>query len=204
MVGGKIMNDKINERNTGRLTPSGFKRMMSKGRGKEPIGKTAYEYAYEILLERIGVQREDISTRATRWGEEHEEQAILTLENKINKAVIPGLHMVSEKPYNFIGGTPDGIIDNEIVVEVKCPENPINHYRNYKTGAQLYEEYMYQIQGYMFITGMQKALFISFDPRFKLEMQLVTISVNRDEDMINNILDRAVLINDFIENELKN
>jgi len=204
MVGGKIMNDKINERNTGRLTPSGFKRMMSKGRGKKPVGDTAYKYAYEILLERIGVFEEDFQTKEMRWGEEHEEQAILAIENKIDRAVIPGKHIVAPPPYNYIGGTPDGIIDNEIVVEVKCPFTPTNHYKNYKTGAQLYEDYMYQVQGYMFITGLEKALFVSYDPRFKPDMRLVTISVNRDEDMINNLLERAELINNFIEKELKN
>ncbi|XP_063232518.1 uncharacterized protein LOC134536644 [Bacillus rossius redtenbacheri] len=65
------------------------------------------------------VHPKDINTGAIRYGRMHESTAIKAYENKFQKKVSPcGLFVHPSYPY--LGASPDGTVENDTIIEVKC------------------------------------------------------------------------------------
>ena len=56
----------------------------------------------------------------TRWGQEHEKDAVNKLEQILNVKVDPPRKCV-DKEHKFLVCIPDGLIDHDKLVEIKCP-----------------------------------------------------------------------------------
>lgn len=178
------------------ITPSRFADMMQRGKSKnDPFGAKAIAYANEVVLQQLGVMLPEIDAWPLRWGREHEAEAISEAE-KILGFVEPSERIVHQV-HNFVSGEPDGLIGSEAIIEVKCPYNSINHLANIRNGEQI-EQYMYQIQGYLWLTGRQLCYFISYDPRFPDPYKINIRTVNRNQDMIDELEKRAVEFNELI------
>ena len=174
----------------GKITPSGFADMMSRGRGKdEQFGKTALAYAQRVALERLGVEVPEIFSAALSHGIENELEAITAYEQQTGTFVEP-CEVIQHPTVDYIAGTPDGLVGTDGIIEVKCPYNPINHLANLKSGEQI-KQYKWQIQGYLWITGRKWCDFVSYDPRFPAEHKLYIQRVERDEMMILELAERA-------------
>lgn len=80
------------------------------------------------------------------------------------------------------GASPDGLIDEDGGLEVKCPQLATHlEYLRLRTEPH---EYTPQIQGCMWITGRQWWDFVSFNPDFPETLQLVVRRVKRDDAYI--------------------
>ena len=178
----------------GYFTPSRFADAIKNGRGKDTPGETAWGLAYEIAMERLGVQPEEIIAPALTWGNDHEPLAIKRYMDDTFSEVEMVLEPFIHPEYDFVAGTPDGLIGTEGIIEVKCPFNPKNHLLNYATGSQV-KQYTPQMQGYMWITGAMWCDFVSFDPRFPDEYQMKIIRVERDQEYIDKLAERITLLN---------
>lgn len=181
----------------GKLTPSCFADIMTAGRAKsDKFGKTAWSYAYKVACERLGVEFPEVWAKAMEWGIEQELDAIEAYQAQTGQMVT--LNDVIHHPIlDYVSGTPDGLIGTDGIIEVKCPYNSVNHLMNLKNGAQL-EDYKYQIQGYLWITGRKWCDFVSYDPRFKKDLQLAIYRVERDQMLIDEL---SVRVQEF-ENEV--
>jgi exodeoxyribonuclease (lambda-induced) len=84
----------------------------------------------------------------------------------------------------WLGGTPDGFVDDDGIIEVKCPYNGGNHLRSLLTGEVYNPEYLYQIQGYLWMTGRKWCDFITYDPDLIDALQINIIRVERDDSTI--------------------
>lgn len=57
---------------------------------------------------------------ATKWGKDHEEDAVLESQNHTNLKVMKcGLFI--DETYPFLGASPDGLVENDSLLEVKWP-----------------------------------------------------------------------------------
>ena len=174
----------------GKITPSRFADVMTSGRGSEKWGKTAIAYAQEVALERIGVQRPEVFAYALNWGNEHEEAAIGAFIEDYHLFVEP-CNVIQSHELEYVAGTPDGLVSDKFIIEVKCPYNPVNHLANLRNGEQI-KDYMYQIQGYLWLTGRKLCYFISYDPRFPEQYQLSVHYVKRDQELIDTLKQRII------------
>lgn len=150
------------------------------------IGKTVMRICYRAALERLEVrdldEQFDISgLRALEWGNEMEPLAIRAYEAHTFLSVHSPQKFVC-LPGRMVGGTPDGLVGIDGVIEVKCP-NSDNHLLNLTMTGQE-SDYLYQMQGYLWLTGRQWCDFVSFDPRFPDPLQLHVSRVERDDDVI--------------------
>lgn len=175
----------------GYITSSGIKLMMTGGRSKKvKFGKTAHTYAKEIALGRIGVDIPDTAYGvAIDWGNYHESQAIEAYERHQMVEVHSSRVFQYHPDYDWVGGTPDGLIGEEGGVEIKCPYNITNHMMNLIKNEQL-SEYKYQIHGFLWITGRSWWSFASYDPRYDHALRLHVHRVIRDDEMIAEIENR--------------
>lgn len=183
----------------GCFTASSFPDAMKNGRDKKSPGETAIKVAYEVAMERLGVEREEITAPALEWGNEWEAVAKRAYEAEkfctVTDFDLPVIH--PELPY--VAGTPDGwAVEGEGLIEIKCPYNPTNHMLNIANRDQV-SNYYAQMQGYMWITGAKWCDFVSYDPRFPESLRLCVYRIDRDQDFIDQLSDRIKLLNEMAD-----
>lgn len=187
----------------GKFTSSRLNELMKSGRKKdEDFGLTAIGYILEVAVETLTGTPKDMGYSASmNWGSEHEDEAIKFFEKKSN---------IKVKETGFIkhstlllGGSPDGIIDKDHIIEIKCPFNSVRHF-NLLRKQELPKEYIYQIQNNLLVSGASTCYLISYDPRFENDdHKIVIIEVIRDLEIQQQIIDRVKLatekLNKFLD-----
>ena len=168
----------------GYLSASSFEQLMkATDLKKDQYGDGCQTLAYEIALQRLGVELPEAYSTAIEWGNEHEWQAREAYkDDKIVAVELP--EFINHPDIVFVGGTPDGLVGSDGIIEIKCPHNPVHHARNRATAEQYHDKYKAQCQGYLWITGRKWVDFVSFDPRYPEHLQLSVHRFERDEDYI--------------------
>ena len=178
----------------GKVSASNISCVMAKGRGNAE-SKTRKSYLMRLLAERIsGLPQDTYTNGAMQWGIETEPQARAAYEFETLNAV-EQVGFVEVDAY--VGCSPDGLIDADGGVEIKCP-NTTTHLQ-YLLDGTMPAEYVCQIQSTLWMTGRQWWDFVSFDPRIPNSKCLFVVRVERDEAKIKEI---AIGVEIFIE-ELK-
>ncbi len=203
----------------GFITPSGFKDLMTGGKAGEKYGATVAAYVEEIALGHFNIAEEEPQyiAKELQWGIDHEgiaEQAYqMQTFNSIQR--ISSDNWIQHKKYSFIGGHVDGgYVKNEHatrlkatgkkLVEIKCPYNPKNHYKNIKTAEQFKKQYKPQIQGYLWIAECDVLDAVSYDPRFKdINLDLYVFEVERDDAYISLLEERALEVWEMVQKEIQ-
>ena len=136
---------------SGHITPSRFKDVMTKGRNKSQVwGQTALTYADELAMNIIGVEMPEVTSKSLEHGKEMEPFAIQAYERDSFTQVLAVESAIHHPEFNYICGTMDGLVGDEGMIEIKCPHNPLNHWRNIMYAEQYEKLYKWQIQ--MFYT----------------------------------------------------
>lgn len=183
----------------GKFTPSRFKDAMTNNRANTGIGETALKLCYDIVLDRIGVEREEIHASALDWGHEWESVAKAEYEAKRLVYIEQYYEPVNHKELDYVAGTPDGKIANQNgLIEIKCPYNSMNHFMNLIEGEQI-EMYRLQMQGYMWLTDTDFCDFVSFDPRFPELTRLSIWRIERDNAVIEKLKNRLILLESKVQ-----
>lgn len=122
----------------------------------------------------------------TQWGKDHEDTAIEQFEELQNFHVQQcGFFVDLEESY--LGASPDGLIGNDTIIEVKCPKTcsemtPLQGISNGKIKFAKMEKgrmkllknhnYYYQVQGQLHVTRRKKCYFIVWTPK-GMEYELI-------------------------------
>lgn len=165
----------------GKVTASKMADVMSKGRGNAPSATRA-NYRAQLVVERLtGNPTEGFSNSAMQWGTETEPQAraMYTLETGNG---VSEVGFVDHPRIGWAGASPDGLIADNGLVEIKCP-NSATHIATLR-GAEIDGKYIKQMQWQMACTGRAWCDFVSFDPRLPDAMQLHIRRVDRDAALI--------------------
>jgi len=170
----------------GKFTSSEIWKLMTDPRSKsQELSDTARQYILTKVAEEIsGVVHQGASSYPLVWGEEQEPVAREYFEKKTGlKVELTGFVIAN----NHYGGSPDGIVPQQGIIEIKCPYNPGNHVDYLMAdfiGESNYMEYYWQMQSNMLITSTEKCFFIAFDPRFDEPYRMKVIEVRRNDDDI--------------------
>lgn len=135
---------------------------------------------------------------ATRHGNEHEERALfeydmarLTEGPLVHK---PGFTVSPE--CTLLGASPDFLVGQDTVGQVKCPAKTQNHVNHIYGGPG---KYMTQIQCESLVTGRPKIIFVSYDPRAPAVQQLHHEEVEADGVWQAVLLSRVKLIWEMLQ-----
>lgn len=174
----------------GKFTGSRFVDVTA--RNKKTGDKLAayYNCVWQVVTERIsGKPIEGATGYALRWGQDVEPFAREAYELKTGYTVVES-EFITHPKYPFTGCSPDGIVNANGGLEMKCPKDSIIHLQRFIDGVP--DEYRPQCQGFLWVTEREWIDFVSFDPRQAPEFQLLNIRIYRDEDHIKRI-EQAVL-----------
>ena len=101
----------------------------------------------------------------------------------------------------FTGVSPDGLIDADGMVEIKCPTEAVH--REYMLRTDEPPAYRSQIQGQLWVTGRAWCDFVSYHPEFPANAQLIVRRVLRDEEYITNLETEVIKFNAEVEAEVE-
>ncbi|KAL4717055.1 hypothetical protein ACJJTC_016942 [Scirpophaga incertulas] len=144
--------------------------------------------------------------KSLKHGKDNEQKALIQLENQENIQISPcGLYIDEE--YHFLGATPDGLIDNDTIVELKCPlsayekdlkevvkNKKFPFYKISDQGELMINKthnWYYQVQGQLHITRKPKCLFAIWTGDHK---QIKTEIILKDDEVWDNAMKQKLIL----------
>lgn len=159
----------------GKVTASRFSEVLNKKTGRGL-------YMRKLAAERLtGTHEETYRNAIMDTGSETEGEARACYEVIYHQAV----EQVGFVELNdWIGASPDGLIGEDGIAEIKCPLG--STHIDYIIKNKMPATYVAQVQGGLWVTGRQWCDFISYVPRFT-SRPLWSVRIQRDEEYIRNL-----------------
>lgn len=177
----------------GYITASRFRHVVAKTKAGKPTAERE-KYLWEVVVERVTGQPVDhFSSSAMEWGQENEGFSRMDFEGKTGY-IVEEVGFIKHPRLRMVGGSPDGLIDDDGGWESKSPFNSGIHLQTILAGA-MPEEHMAQVQGLMWITGRTKWYFQSFDPRLPEPLNRFVQRIERDDAYITTLEAEVVAFN---------
>jgi predicted phage-related endonuclease len=188
--------DEWHQQRLGKLTASRFEDLVTRDKSGKKPGVAAMKYVYEKVAELLTNAPHIVTSQAMDWGNEMEAFARTKYtEITKNEVTQAGFFEYTE----MSGGSPDGLVDEDGIIEIKCPFNPANHIETIITN-EVPVKYIYQIQGNLMVTDRKWCDYISYDPRVQEpSLQIFIMRVHRDEEIINEIKERIEEISQLVK-----
>lgn len=168
-------------------------------RTKSGFSASREKYAGELIAEILTGEPAErpFTSAAMQWGTDQESQARTAYEFMHDVGVIE-VAFVDHPTISGSGASPDGLVGDSGLLEIKCPETHTHIDTLIK--QEIPSKYITQMMWQMACTGRQWTDFVSYDPRMPESMQLFVKRVERDNDLI---LDLEQEVIRFIENEVE-
>lgn len=148
-------------------------------------------YMGQLIAEALsGISQDGFSNAAMQWGTETEPMARAAYEFAKDVEIVE-VGFIEHPSIEFSGASPDGIIGDCGLIEIKCP-NTATHIDTL-LGATIKQRYIDQMQWQMACSGAEWCDFVSFDPRMPQELNLHIERVGRDEDRIKHLEDEVTI-----------
>lgn len=166
---------------SGRFTGSRFGDLMAMTKSG-PSTSRANMIAIVALERLTGTPEETYQNEAMRRGTELEPLARGAYEAQTGE-LVQQVAFIVHPHINYVGVSPDGLVGKDGLIEIKCPDKQAKHLAALRTGAHV-DEYRWQIQGQLWVSGRQWCDAVSYDPRFPEGLHLAVTRVTRDENAI--------------------
>ena len=164
----------------GKVTASRVADIIAKT--KTGVAASRGNYLAQLVAERLTGQAADsFKSGAMQHGTETEPMARMAYETEAGQMVTE-VAMIQHPKIEMAGASPDGLVGEDGLVEIKCP-NTSTHIATLMADKAP-SGYMAQMQWQMACTGRAWVDFVSFDPRMPEDMQLFIKRVPRDEKLI--------------------
>ncbi len=135
----------------------------------------------KALRQLVGHEEWKGSLEACQWGTRNEKNAIKDYMMRTGN-VVRSKGLFTHPDYPWLGGSPDGLVGDKGLIEVKCP------YYHKKPHLKIPYHYYCQVNGLMEILDREWCDFVSWTPT---EMKIYR--VYRDPDLFHFLMDRYTL-----------
>jgi putative phage-type endonuclease len=182
----------------GKVTASGVADVLAKT--KTGVSASRGNYLIKLAIQRTtGVIEESFTNDAMQWGKDNEAQARVAYEIASN-CFVDQIAFVEHPTIKWFGASPDGLVDDDGLVEIKCP-NSATHWEYFKAKAPP-RKYYIQMQAQMACTNRKWCDFVSFDPRMPERSKLLIVRVPRDVEFIAEMENEVQLFLDEVQAEV--
>lgn len=154
-------------------------------RTKTGWGASRANYMAELIAERLtGNVGDSFTNAAMQWGTDQEPNARAAYEFR-HDCEVAQIGFVIHPNIQDSGASPDGLIGDAGMVELKCP-NTATHIETLLSGT-VPAKYITQMMWQMACTGRKWCDFVSYDPRMPETMKLYVKRISRDDNQIANL-----------------
>ena len=94
--------------------------MLTASDAATAISKNKYQTPEDLIRKKCGLAEPFLGNEATAWGTKMEPVACEMFEQKYDLKVYE-LGLIPHEKYPWLGGSPDGLTENNCLVEIKCP-----------------------------------------------------------------------------------
>jgi putative phage-type endonuclease len=179
----------------GKVTASRVADVIAKT--KTGWGASRTNYAAELIAERLtGVAAEGFTNAAMQWGTDQEPSARMAYEF-MNDVTVEQIAFVVHPSIPDAGASPDGLVGESGLVEIKCP-NTATHIDTL-IKQEIPAKYITQMMWQMACTGREWCDFVSYDPRLPESMQLFVKRIERDDKLIAELESEVIV---FLDTEV--
>lgn len=164
----------------GKVTASRVSDVIAKTKSGWGAGRK--NYMSQLLCERLtGLQQDSFTNAAMQWGTEIEPRARAAYQFLTDNTV-QEVGFVDHPSIDMSGASPDGLIGNIGLIEIKCP-NTATHLDTL-LNETIPDKYIVQMQWQMACTATDWCDFVSFDPRIGQDHEYWCKRIDRDEKRI--------------------
>ncbi len=169
-------------------------------RTKSGWGASRANYMAQLIAERLtGTVAESFTSKAMEWGTDTEAEA---------RNAYAFIHSVDVELVGFVdhpiigssGASPDGLVGNSGLVEIKCP-NTATHIDTLLSG-KIPGKYVKQMLGQTACTDRQWCDFVSYDPRMPEHMRMFVQRLARCEQTMAGIVEDVVTFQSELSEKL--
>ena len=149
--------------------------------------KTGYSasrdnYMAQLVVERLtNTKAESYTNAAMQWGVDQEPFARAAYE-AAQGVMVEEVGFVPHPTIEWSGASPDGLVGDDGLVEIKCPET--KGMIDALLTKKVPQKYFAQMQFQMACTGRKWCDYAVFDPRMPAKAQLFVTRVQRDDEYI--------------------
>jgi hypothetical protein len=153
---------------------SNFSKVLAK-KGSE----TRNSYLMELVGQIATKQFDELNAKALEWGKANEEAARAAFEFETGKRVdqVGVIYNLDRR----VLCSPDGLIGEEEGMEIKCPLTAKVH-ADFLCNGKIKGEYLYQVQGSLWVSRRKAWHFCSYHPMFKSSL-LGIQAIEPDKDI---------------------
>lgn len=170
--------------NTTQGTPAWFnarKGKLTASKFGAAAGICPYTSRHKLLRREFGIEKFDGNLDACRWGTANEKNAIKDYMVRTGN-IVTSKGFFPHPDHDWLGGSPDGLVGDEGMIEVKCPfVNKVCH-------TKIPPVYYCQINGLLEILNRQWCDYISWTPT-----AMKVYRVYRDPELFAYLMDRYTL-----------
>jgi len=185
----------------GKLTASRVKALVAKT--KSGYSTSRANMITQLALERMTkhVEQNTYTSPAMQRGTDLESEArnYYIFDRNVSVAEVG---MVIHPEYDFITCSPDGLLDDDGLIEIKCPFSMAKMVSYLEKDAHV-KEYRVQLQMQLLVTGRQYVDAVGYDPRFPDGLKMAVSRVEADkeyqEELLSEMLKANTEINELIE-----
>ena len=163
---------------------------------------TASDFGYalnkeaDVLKKKVILDRTFFTGNAIKWGIKYEKIALLIYEHR-NNVKVGEFGCISHPIHDFLGASPDGITDDGVMVEIKCP------YTRIISGTPSYE-YWCQVQGQLEVCELDRCDFLECKLSEYSREEYLEDNYNGDYFYNSNGMEKGTLLEFFNVSEKKN
>lgn len=189
----------------GKVTASSVGKLAGKARSGGGWTQTAMTYMDQLIGERLtGRPQDDIKSKYIDHGNEHEPTARQLYQwHAKSRAKLRQVGFINHPTIPWCGGSPDCLIGDDGGLEIKCPYNVSRHLANIEHDGPSDRDYIWQCQMNIWVAELDWIDFESFHPYVPEEVQFHVARVYRDEDVIEELVDRVPRFLEQLEIRLK-
>lgn len=167
----------------GHCTASRFKDVLARIKNGEAAIRR--NYRTQLVTERLtGRPCESYTNAAMEWGTNTEPFAREAYE-AITGAWVDPAPFMPHPEIKWVGASPDGLIGDDGMIEIKCPYQSTVHVEALQSGMPA--EHIAQVQGNLWVNGRRYCDFICFDPRMPEHLRIYVQRIERDPVFIENL-----------------
>ena len=164
----------------GHCTASRFKDVLARIKSGEASDRR--NYRIQLVTERLTERPcESYTNAAMQYGNDTEPLARMAYE-AVTGALVDEAPFMLHPTIKWVGASPDGLIDDDGMLEIKCPYQSTVHVETLQGGMP--RSHTAQIQGNLWVNGRAWCDFVSFDPRMPDHLQVYVQRIKRDDAYI--------------------
>lgn len=189
----------------GKITASCFGKLAGSGRSGG-FTQTAITYMTQVLAERLtGLPQDEIHSKHLDHGNKHEPTARQLYQWYFDPPQqLKQVGFVDHPTLPYCGGSPDCLVGDDGVLEIKCPYTVHTHLANIENDGTGDRDYIWQMQGNLWITRRKWCDYVSFHPFVPESLRFHVVRYERDEDVIEEIQERVPRALEQVAVRLKN